>query len=286
MLKGFSNIKLIGILAALVGIYFIIQFTGGKSRSESFRSSLVEIDTAKVSTLKIEKDGKTLTIEKVGSGNWEMELENGKKVSAKPTSVRSALQSLTTIKPSRLASKDPAKWSEYQVDSAGTRVTVFEDNEEALDIILGRFGVKDQRSYHTFVRLEDEKEVYTADNFMGVSFSSDASNFREQMFLRVKKDSLHTIEFNYPDSAFVLTKTDGYWYIDGNRADSTSAAEFINQLSYTTSKEFVDDVEQFGESEMSIVFKSCRGSRCNHKRILHHRSQYCYEFFSKPNSLF
>lgn len=256
MLKGLSNTKLIMILGGLVAIYFIIEFTGGKERSKSYRSTLVDIDTAKVSGMVIEKEGKSLLIERVNASEWLVELENGKKVKAKASSVKSSLNNLNTIEPSRLASKDPGKWKDYQVDSAGTRVKVIEDGDQALDIILGRFGVKDQRSYFTYVRLFDDDEVYTVDNFMGISFSNDPSSFREQMFFRTKKDSIHTISFNYPDSSFVLTKSESSWLIDNNVADSTNTADFISKLTYTTSKEFVDDVESFGTPEISVVIEA------------------------------
>lgn len=256
MLKGLSNVKLFMILGGLVAVYLIIQFTGGKERSSSLRSTLVEIDTAEVSSLQIEKDGSVLMIEKVNDTDWLVELENGKKVTAKASAVKNSLSTLMTIKPSRLASKDPGKWKDYQVDSAGTRVKVIEGSDTTLDIILGRFGVKDQRSYHTFVRLSEDDEVYSVDNFMSISFSTDAASFREQMFFRTKKDSIHTISFNYPDSAFSLTKSEELWLVDGVNADSTQTATYVNKLNYTTSKNFVDDVEVFGDPVLTITFQA------------------------------
>ncbi len=119
MLKRISNKKLILVLGGLVALYFVIDYTGGKNRSKSFRSTLVDIDTAKVSALEIEKQGNFLRITRTGSSNWELELKNGKKVTAKASNVKSALLNLIGIKPSRLASKDPSKWKDYQVDSAG-----------------------------------------------------------------------------------------------------------------------------------------------------------------------
>ena len=256
MLKGLSNTKLILILAGLIGVYLLVQFTGNKSRSKSFRSSLVDIDTAKVSSLEIEKQGEALRITRTGPSAWELELSSGKKVIAKTANVKSSLMNLMSIKPSRLASKDPSKWKDYQVDSAGTRVKVFQDSDKSLDIILGRFGVKDQRSYHTFVRLEEDSEVYTVDNFMGVSFSTDPANFRDQMFFRIKKDSVHTIAFNYPDSSFNLAKSNNTWLLDGTPTDSTSTADFLSKFSYTTSKNFVDDVDDFGQPVLTVSIRA------------------------------
>ncbi len=258
MLKSLTNYKLILLLGGLIAIYFIVDYTGGKGRSKSYRSTLVEIDTAKVSAMEIEKQGKLLRITRTSSGSeWQLELENGKQVAGKQSNVKNSLLNLMSIKPSRLASKDSGKWKDYQVDSAGTRVKVFHGDDKVLDIILGRFGVKDQRSYHTFVRLEEDNEVYTVDNFMGISFSTDAASYREQTFYRMKKDSIYTIRFAYPDSAFTLTKSGASWLIDGQHpTDSTKTAEFINNLSFTTSKGFVDDVENFGQPSFNVTLSA------------------------------
>lgn len=257
MLKGITNYKLILLLGGLVAVYFIVDYTGGKGRSKSYRSTLVEIDTAEVSAMEIEKEGKLLKITRTSGNEWQLELENGKQVAAKGSNVKSSLLNLMSIKPSRLASKDPANWKDYQVDSAGTRVKVFHNDDKALDIILGRFGVKDQRSYHTFVRLEEDNEVYTVDNFMGISFSTDAASFRDQMFFRMKKDSIHTIRFAYPDSAFTLTKSGESWLIDGQQpTDSTKTAEYMKNLSFTTSKGFVDDIDNFGQPSFNVTLSA------------------------------
>ncbi|MEQ9427035.1 MAG: DUF4340 domain-containing protein [Cyclobacteriaceae bacterium] len=252
MLKGISNVKLLIILAGLVGVYLIIHFTGGKTQSKSFRSSLVEIDTAKVTKIEIAKEGKELKLEKVGDTNWNVTLESGKVVDAKATSIKSTLNNLTTLKPSRLASKDPAKWSDYQVDSTGTRVKIYEGSDKKLDIVLGKFDVQGQRSYHTFVRLAEDDEVYAADNFMSISFSADSENFREQTFIRTKRDSVMSISFNYPDTAFALTRNNSGWAIDGVATDSTTAAQFVSGLGYSTSKGFVDNIETFGTPVLTM----------------------------------
>ncbi|MDA0196256.1 MAG: DUF4340 domain-containing protein [Bacteroidetes bacterium] len=252
MLKGFSNIKLLMVLGGLLAVYLIIHFTGGKTKSASLRSTLVELDTAKVTALVIEKGAEQLQVSKIGKDSWEIEIENGKKVVAKTSTVKNAITNLLTLIPSRLASNDPEKWKDYQVDSTGTRVKVYEGDEKTLDVILGRFGVTDQRSYHTFVRLEEDNEIYSVNNFMSISFSPDPASFREQIFLRTKKDSLNTITFNYPDSAFILRKVDRYWLVDDVPADSAKTVAFLNKLGYASSKNFVDDIMSFGQPSLTV----------------------------------
>ncbi|MFC2124708.1 DUF4340 domain-containing protein [Bacteroidota bacterium] len=243
MVKKISHIKLLGILAILVLVFFGLKYFKQTSRSSSFRETLVDIDTAKVTALTIEKSGNTIDVTKSQNG-WEVTIEGGKKVEATKSSVNSALASLMTIVPSRIATKDPEKWRDYQVDSAGTRIKISEGSKNTLDLIIGRFGVHGRQQFHTFVRIFDENEVYAADNFMGISFPSNADGFRNSRFLQIETDSINQVVFNYPvDSSFILSKQGENWMIGQQPADSAQVAGFISDLRYASNRNFVDDVD-------------------------------------------
>ena len=259
MLKNISSIKLIGILAVLVLVYLGFEFFGGKSRSKSFKTELVEIDTAKVSKLVIEAKGESLELLKENNA-WKVSIGGGKYAVAQNSDVKSTLNSLLTIKPSRIAAKNPEKWKDYQVDSAGTRIQAFEGTKNTLDLVIGQFGF-DQQSmqqqqqqqmmggrggmpqFYTYVRLENEDEVYVADNFMGMSINTDASGYRNKQLLSLTTDSIFQIQFNYPaDSGFVLSKVDSTWSIFGSQPDSAATASYLSDIRYVNSPNFVDDV--------------------------------------------
>jgi len=258
MLKNISNIKLIGILLVLVLVYLGIQFFGGKSRSKSFKAELVEIDTANVTKMLIDAKGESLELIKENN-SWKVSIGEGKYAAAQKSSVKSTLNSLLSIKPSRIAAKDPQKWKDYQVDSAGTRVQVFEGNKTTLDLVVGRFGFNQQamqqqqqqmmmggrgmQQFFTYVRLNNENEVYVADNFMGMSLNTEANDFRNKQLLSLTTDSIAEIQFNYPaDSGFVLTKVDSVWSIFGNQTDSSATASYLSDIRYLSNSNFVDDV--------------------------------------------
>jgi len=259
MLKNISSIKLIGILAILILIYLGFEFFGGESRSKSFKAELVQIDTAKVTKVLIDGKGENLELIKENNA-WKVSIGEGKYAEAQSSSVRSTLGSLLTIKPARIAAKKQDKWKEYQVDSAGTRVQVFEGSKATLDIVIGRFGFNQQamqqqqqmqmmgggrgmQQFYSYVRLNDEDEVYVADNFMGMSINSDASGYRNKQLLSLTSDSIASIQFNYPaDSAFVLTRQDSTWSIFGTQADSASVASYLSGIRYVSNSNFVDDV--------------------------------------------
>lgn len=257
MLKNISSIKLIGVLAVLILAYFSMKFFGGKSRSKSFKAEIVEIDTAKVTKVLIGGKGESLELLKENDA-WKVSIGNGKYAVAEKSSVKSTLNSLLSIKPSRIAANKQDKWKEYQVDSAGTRVQVFEGNKSTLDLIIGRFGFNQQamqqqqqmmmggrggQQFYNYVRLQDENEVYVADNFMGMSINSDASGYRNKRILSITTDSISKIQFNYPaDSGFVLSKVDTVWSIFGAQPDSAATAEYLSDIRYLSNSNFVDDV--------------------------------------------
>jgi hypothetical protein len=243
MFRSVKNIRLIGVLVILVAAYAGLKLFKNTGRSKSFREELVVIDTSKVDRIVITKAGSSFEVGK-DNEQWKVTIPGNKKVDATSTSVNNALSSLLRINPDRIATKDPEKWVDYQVDSAGTRVQVFENNISTLDIVLGRFGMHGQQQFHTFVRLFEDDEVYAANNFMGISFPSDPKGFRNSRFLQITSDSITQVTFNYPgDSAFILNKSEDTWYIGNNPADSASTASFLSGLRYVNGSDFVDDVE-------------------------------------------
>lgn len=253
-MKKFSNKALIIVLMALIGVYAIVEFTGNKKRSSSLRSVLVEIDTANVTKINVISSAGNVNLNKEGD-DWKVSLDEDRMVSASKVSVDNALNALLSIVPSRMATKSEAKWKDYQVDSTGIRVEVFESDEKTLDIVLGRFGMEGRNAYHTFVRLSDDKEVYAANNFMGFSIGSEVSSYRDQVLAKISKDSLTSILLNYPaDTSVMMTNDNGQWSVNGQPADSATTAGYLSKLAYLSSKEFVDEQSDLTVPTITATF--------------------------------
>ncbi|MBV6645202.1 MAG: DUF4340 domain-containing protein [Cyclobacteriaceae bacterium] len=252
MFKKISTIKLLIVLAALVGVFLIVKFTSNQGRSKSYRTELVNIDPGKVTSVEISGPDGTTTLTKKEEEKWVVS-SGGLEKPAVETRVSSMLSTLNDVKPSRLASRSEDKWKDYQVDSAGTRVQAFSDGKSMVDIVLGRFGVEGQRSFYTYVRLFEDKDVYVANNFMKMSISTKAEDFRDNILLRLKKDSLQSIAFNYPDSALVIEKSGDQWITGGRNVDSAAVASYISGLGYVSTKNFTSDAVS-GTPDLSVVF--------------------------------
>jgi hypothetical protein len=243
MLKPNTTFRLLGLLLALVLVYLALEYFNDRSRSKTFRSELVAIDTARVNRIVVRKQGADLELTKSGN-SWQVGLDNARQAPAQAASVQRLLGNLLQIVPSRIATRDPAKWQEYQVDSSGTRYQVYEGQKKTLDITVGRFGVQGQRSFFSYVRLEGENEVYTVDDFMGMTLGSEAADFRNRQLLSVNTDSISGIRFDYPaDSSFALLRTESGWNIGALQADSAAVADYLADLRYVSSPDFADDTD-------------------------------------------
>ncbi len=251
-MKKNNTIKLLGVLGVLVVIYLVVTFTGGESRSKSFRSVLVDLDTASVSRIEISSPQDEAIVEKTGAGAWKVQVDGGEK-RAVTAVIQNLMATLEGAKPSRLVARSTDSWKDYSVDSTGTRVAVFEGENKKLDLVIGRFGVEGQRNFHTYVRLFEEEDVYLAENFMGISLPKTPDDFRNGDVLRLKRDSLTQISFNYPDSAFTMYKSGDRWTSSDVTIDSAKAEGFVRSLSFVTSKEFVEGIN-LGNPALNVTF--------------------------------
>ena len=237
-------------LGVLLLAFVAIQFTKRDGKSKTLKSDLVSIDTATVSRIEITSAKGMIILDKENENWMTSSGDNEKK--AKESTVKSMLATLNTIKPDRLVARKEAKWKNYQVDSSGTRVKVLNGDKVLADIVLGRFGVAGQRSFHTFVRLFDEENVYAANDFMKMSILEEAKDYRDNTVLTLDDDSLTSIQFNYPDSAFLLVKN-AKWVIDDDEVDSASLTSYFQSIRNMTNKNFYDSDITI-ESTHEVVF--------------------------------
>lgn len=246
-MKKITTTKLLGLLVFLLLVYAGTEFFSSTGRSRSFRDELISFAPEKVSRIQITKGGSNTLLSK-SEQEWQVSEDDSKSYKAQEDRIQSMLSSLQTVKPSRVASRNPEKWQEFQVDSAGTRVQVFEGKKKVLDIVLGRFGMQGQQQFYSYVRLFEEDNVYVADNFMGFSVSTDVANYRNQTVATFNKDSVNSIRFHYPgDSSFSLQMSiSGNWISETFTPDSVKIAQFIGTLSRLTSSKFENNLNLSG----------------------------------------
>jgi len=228
--------KLFIFLVAISLVFVIIKFTKNPDRSKSYNEVLVDFDSQLVDKIKIKNENEQVILEKI-AGQWKVKVGQKQHEALKST-VEAFLQTIQTIRPSRLASRSVERWSGYNVDDKGTRVIIFGDKDIFLDIILGRFAFEGQRTYYSFVRLADDNDTYVADNFMKMSLVSQRDDFRNNRISNFRNDSLTAIDFIYPDSAFSLTKKETSWFKNNIEVDSIKFKKYHDDVQFIMSKSF------------------------------------------------
>ena len=231
------NTSRLFIFLVVISLFFvIIKVTKNPDRSKNYNEVLVDFDSQLVNKIKIENENEQVILEKI-SGQWKVKVGQKQHEALKST-VEAFLQTIQTIKPSRLASRSVDRWSDYNVDEKGTRVVIFGVKDIFLDIILGRFAFEGQKTYYSFVRLVDDNDTYVADNFMKMSLVSQRDDFRNNRVLNFRNDSLTAIDFIYPDSAFSLTKKENYWFKNNVEVDSIKFKKYHDDVQFIMSKSF------------------------------------------------
>jgi hypothetical protein len=247
MFRKINNRILSLVFIALLIIVVVFIFLDSDRNERTFREVLVDIDTSAVTKIVILSQANNLQPLNIYKQNdeWFVGLESGKSARVTNQKIEQAFRDLTGIKPKRLAAKGEAKWNSFKVDSTGTRVQVFEGNNNTLDIVFGRFNYQQQpRSISTYVRLFNDNDVYEVDGFLAMTFNQKADAFRDGTIVSGDFNNWTNLNFDYPaDSSFTLTKLNNKWFINNVETDSVKTANYLRTLSNFSRTNFADDAE-------------------------------------------
>ncbi len=268
-MKKVNNKILVGILIGLAVVFALSKVFRSSRLQSNLRTELLSIDTTLVTKVLLypaAEKSKELQLTREGK-KWNIKLENRTAVT-ELGSVNNALNSFIKLRPLRLVTKKKEKWGEYSVADSGTRVKVFKGEEMLADVHVGRVGFNqptdgqfNPNSVFTYVRLTNENEVYAVEGFLESSFNRSYNDWRDKSFLRLKKDLITELQFNYPaDSGFVVTKKDKGWWIGNEQADSLKVNNFLSQLEYKNANGFSDDFSPISSANVAIQIKGASGS--------------------------
>lgn len=245
MFSNKSN-KNLGIILAILVVIVILMFATDGKNERTFRENLVDIDTSKVSEISItsKAHGEVKLLKE--NDKWKVKLNENKSASVPQTKITNLINQLIDIKPKRLAARSENKWADFQVDSSGTRVIIKENGSTSLDLIIGRFAFQQPRTMNTYVRLQNDVDIYEVDGFLQATFNQDANSFRDGRILGGKSnfEEWKNLDFIYPDTSFQLVKVDDKWRtIKYSSVDSAKTIQYLRQLSTLSASKYIDAVQ-------------------------------------------
>ncbi len=265
-MKKFSNKVLIGILVLLMGIFALSKIFRAPQLESNLRKELVAVDTSIVSEVRIQPAKENGEIKLIKNGNkWKVVADN-READAEGGTVESMLGVLINLQAQRMVTRREEKWDTFEVGESGTRVSIYTDSKKLADFRVGKTGFVQSQNpgqgisgAYTYIRLTDEDEVYSSDGFIGSHFNRGFNDWRNKAFLRITKDDVNKIEFNYPDSGYVLQKRDSVWFVDEELANESKVTQYFSKIRFKNLSNFEDGFIQPGTATLVIHLSGSAG---------------------------
>lgn len=235
-----------GIFAILLAIVVIITIYDSKNDERTFKSDLAIIDTANVTSItfypKAEKNGIKLIKQ---NKTWTVS-GNGKVYATDNKIIEGILNSIAVIKAERVAATEKEMWKDFEItDTAGTKVIIEVNNKKVLDFTVGKFSYKQvgqNFSLSSYIRITNEKEVYSVQGQLSMLFNRDINSYRNKTIIQGKATDFIKLTFSYPDdSSFVLKNENNKWNINGEDTDSAKVSNYLNTIANCSGFSFADE---------------------------------------------
>lgn len=244
MSKKNSN-KTLWILFAVLFVTVLLIFTNESTKNErSFRKELISIDTSSVTAISLfpkSQNGKEVKL-KLDDNTWKVTANNGNEYTVPKTKIDNLISEILRIKPKRIVARSKSKWGVYEIDSSSTRIVVKEGSSVVLDLLIGKFAFQQPRSMSTFVKLDDDNDVYEVDGFLNMTFNKDANSFRNEIIVKSSSGKWNKLSFvsDSLNNNFDLIKVNSKWSIAGIEIDSAKTVKYLNELARLTNTDYVD----------------------------------------------
>lgn len=266
-MRKFSNRILLIALIALIGIFTLSRFFRSPKLESNLTKELVRLDTSQIDEVRIIPEGtEGVELKLIRNGkSWKI-LGEQKEATVEHGTVASMLGVAMNLQAQRLVTRKKEKWETFGVGEKSTRVSVYDGSEKLADFRVGKTGFAQGQQgmgiagAYTYIRLTNEDEVYSSEGFIGSHFNRSFNEWRDKTFLRIKKENVAKIEFNYPDSSFVLEKRDSVWFVGNGMASESKITQYFNKISFKNISEFEEEFFESGQALLSFQIIGTDGS--------------------------
>lgn len=240
-----KNLILIGILIVLVGAFFLLNRSDKASQRAHIPDDLFAVDSASISKIEIHRpnDPDTVLLEKRGA-EWYVTAPVD--YPANQTNVENLLSRLGNLNIVTRISSNPENQSQFQVDSTGTAVKVYEANQMKLDFVVG----KSSGGGMTYVRQSDSDDVYSLNTMLSANINRRAQDWRDRMIIEFDSENLQSVTLQQGTEVLTVTKSDegeGIWNLtrEGDPemyyGNDTNIQRMVNSLRRFSTLRFVDN---------------------------------------------
>jgi len=94
----------------------------------------------------------------------------------------------------------------------------------------------------SFVRLEDDKDVYEVNGFLSMTFNQGENAYRNARLISGNSNNWVRLAFDYPaDSSFQIIKVNNKWKSNETLLDSAKISNYLRQLMRISNNNFIDN---------------------------------------------
>jgi len=242
------------LIALLVVLVLIVYFflPSEKEREASYKIPVVsvKIDSAAVVKIEVKQPVHSVVLENIG-GTWTV--TTPLHANADPVAVAQLLNGLSKFKVGSLISSNPDKQRLFQVDSAGTRLSLTERSGKVLTMIVGKVGPSFSEIYF---RLPDSKDVYLGEGIDSWAINKNLKDWRDRSIARTPSEELNEISITTASKTFIFRHENGGWKLGDKTVETSEMNPILNTLSNLRADDFVDSTVDLKSKPIIISMKA------------------------------
>ena len=252
-MKQSTNKILLIVLVVLLSAFVVTKVFRSPARESNLDTDVFRIDTSRVEIIEVRQPGNNELTFRKGDSTWTIE-QADKSANLASIQLDNLLRTMNNVRPERLVSRKKETWNEYQVsDSSAIRLTAYTGDMDE----LATWHIGKQSAGNTYMRSEDQEEVYLVEGAIRSGVDKDFNEWRDKSFLRIDKSFIDRISFQYPaDSGFVLEKEGQGWMINDHEADSLKVQNYIGRLQSKDLSGFADDFSPSSQPDITVELSS------------------------------
>ncbi len=247
------------VIIALIAFYLGFKDNG---RENYELPKLDDLNLSKITKLTVKKDSDIIEIEKGSDNIWYILPE---KFPADREKVNKVIEAVYKVRITALVSETES-YARYELDEATKlSITLYDGDKKLRNLNIGKVASSYQ---HTFVKLENNKNVYHAKNDIRSAADKSKSDLRDKKVLIFKSDDVNSLtistmgndhEYNKISYEDENKKEQMKWIgTDQKDANPKIINTFLKSLSALECETFLDDSEKdnFGEAEITITLST------------------------------
>jgi LysM repeat protein len=246
-----STKLLIATLLVLVAVvYFFLPSEKEQEVSYKIPVVSVAIDSASIVKIEVKQTARSVVIENIG-GVWTV--TTPLRAAADPIAVAQLLNGLSKFKVGSHISSNPDRQRLFQVDSAGTFLSLTDRSGKVVSMIVGKMGPSFSEIYF---RLPDSKDVYLGNGIDSWAINKNLKDWRNRYIIRTPSEEMNEISIATGSRTFIFRHEGGAWKLGDKIVETTEMNPLLNALSDMRADDFIDSTADLKFKPIAINIKA------------------------------